>query len=156
MQYSERVVAGFEKVGAAIGLAIGLAAPGCAGLSRTAAITSPLIGRWRQTGLGAGNESKPCPAQISVSNGRAVTCGYHDIVEFKADGTFAAKFSGGDIQAVGTWRIQDSTLLVTFTAPPEVAGIRRSTTIEFSGGGKIMSINAITANTPTVETYVRN
>jgi hypothetical protein len=77
-------------------------------------------------------------------------------VEFQSDGTFVAKFSGRDLQAVGTWRVQDSTLIVTFTAPEEAAGAKRSTEIEFMQDGQSMTIKTITGGTPTVETYVRD
>ncbi len=85
-----------------------------------------------------------------------MTCGADDTVEFKSDGTFIAKFSGGDIRADGTWRVQDSTLLVTFTAPPEAAGVNRSTTVEFTQDGRTMIIKAVTGGAPTVESYVRD
>jgi len=77
-------------------------------------------------------------------------------VEFKPDGTFIAKFSGRDLEAVGTWRVQDSTLAVTFTAPQEAAGVSRSTQFEFTQDAQSMTIKAITGGTPTVETYVRD
>jgi hypothetical protein len=150
------IVAELRNICAAVGVGICLTALGCAASSRPMTIASPLIGTWHQTTLGSGAESKPCPAQISVSDGETLTCGEHDTVEFKPDGTFLAKFSGREIQAFGTWRLQGSTLRVRFTAPPEAAGSTRSTAIDFTQGGKAMTINAITAGTPTVETYVRN
>lgn len=139
-----------------IGLTIGLTGAGCAGSLRPASSSLPLIGRWRQTTLGSGDDSKPCPAEISVADGGLVTCGKHDTVEFKPDGTFIAKFSGRDLEAVGTWRVQDSTLAVTFTAPQEAAGVSRSTQFEFTQDAQSMTIKAITGGTPTVETYVRD
>lgn len=141
---------------ALVGLTMALTGSGCAAFSRPATNTSPLVGQWRQTTLGSGTESKPCPAQISLADGGVVNCGQHDTVEFKPDGTFLAKFSAGDIQAVGSWRVDGSTLLVTFTAPQEAAGIRRSTAIEFMQDGQSMTIKTITGGTPTVETYVRD
>jgi len=137
----------------AVGLVMVLT--GCAASSRPATSTLPLIGRWHQTTLGAGNESKPCPAQIVVLDGGVVTCGEQDTVEFKTDGTFLAKFSDRDLEAVGTWRVQDSTLVVTFTAPQEAAGISRSTEFEFTQDRQSMTIKVITGGTQSVETYVR-
>ncbi len=153
---SATIAAEFKKIRVALGLTMALAASGCAASSRPAIINSPVIGRWHQTTLGFGNESKPCPAEISVSDGGVVTCGQHDSVEFNPDGTFVAKFSGRDLEAVGTWRVQDSTLIVTFTAPQEAAGVSRSTEFDFTPDGQSMTIKAITGGTATVETYVRD
>jgi hypothetical protein len=75
-------------------------------------------------------------------------------VEFKPDGTFAASFSDVDVQAIGKWRLDGSVLLVTFTAPPEVAGINHSTVIGF-GQADGLRINANTGGTRSVQTYVR-
>ncbi|HEX7231834.1 MAG TPA: hypothetical protein VF452_15650 [Candidatus Binatia bacterium] len=144
-----------KKISLALGLILGLSGAGCAGSSRPASGALPLIGRWRQTGLGSGTDTKPCPAQIAVSEGGVVSCGQHDTVEFQPDGTFVAKFSGKDLQAAGTWHVQGSTLIVTFTAPQEAAGAKHSTEIEFMQDGQTMIIKAITDGTPTVETYVR-
>ena len=145
-----------RRIFVTIGLTIGLTGPGCVGSLRPASSALRLIGRWRQTTLGSGNESKQCPAAISVSDGGVVTCGQHDTVEFKPDGTFVAKFSGRDLEAVGTWRVQDSTMVVTFTGPQEAVGVSRSTELEFTQNGQSMTIKAITGGTPTVETYVRD
>jgi len=153
---SEKVVSQLKKISVVIGLTIGLTAAGCAGSSRPASGALPLIGRWRQTTLGSAIESKPCPAQIAVLEGGVVSCGQHDTVEFQPDGTFVAKFSGRDLQPVGTWRVQGSALIVTFTTPQEAAGISRSTEIEFSQDSQSMTIKTITGGTPTVETYVRD
>jgi hypothetical protein len=149
-------MAELKEIFVAIGLIVGLTAAGCAGSSRPASSTLPLIGRWHQTTLGSGSDSKPCPAQIAVLEGGVISCGEHDTVEFQPDGTFVAKFSGKDLQAVGTWHVQDSTLNVTFTAPQEAAGAKRSTEIEFTQDGQSMTIKTITGGTPTVETYVRD
>jgi hypothetical protein len=76
-------------------------------------------------------------------------------VEFKLDGTFIAKFSGSDIQAVGSWRLNGSTLLITFATPPEVAGINRSSTVEVGQDAKTITIKSINGNMSIAETYVR-
>jgi hypothetical protein len=75
-------------------------------------------------------------------------------VEFKPDGTFAATFSDVDVQAIGKWRLDGSVLLVTFTAPPEVAGTIRSTLIDF-GQAHGMRINVTTGGTRSVQAYAR-
>ena len=96
------------------------------------------------------------PCGNSVSDGGVITCGQHDTVEFKPDGTFVAKFSGRDLEAVGIWHVQDSTMVVTFTGPQEAVSVSRSTELEFTQNGQSMTIKAITGGTPTVETYVRD
>ena len=85
---SEKVVSQLKKISVVIGLTIGLTAAGCAGSSRPASGALPLIGRWRQTTLGSGSESKPCPAQIAVLEGGVVSCGQHATVELQPDGTY--------------------------------------------------------------------
>jgi hypothetical protein len=77
-------------------------------------------------------------------------------VEFKPDGTFIAKFSGRDIQAIGSWRLNGSTLLISFAAPPEVAGINRSSTLEVGQDAKTITIRSNSDNMSIAETYVRD
>ena len=77
-------------------------------------------------------------------------------MEFKTDGTFIAKFSGRDLQAVGSWRQNGSTLLISFAAPAEVAGIKRSSTVEVSQDAKTITIKSNSDNMSIAETYVRD
>jgi len=117
--------------------------------------TSAIIGEWRQVTLRLGDESKTCPTYFIAADGDQISCSSHDTVEFKLDGTFIAKFSGSDIQAVGSWRLNGSTLLITFATPPEVAGINRSSMLEVGQDAKTITIKSINGNMSIAETYVR-
>jgi len=131
---------------------------GCMSATRSSSnsLSSAVIGHWRQTTLRVADESKPCPAYFIVDHGGGISCASDDTVEFKPDGTFIAKFSGREIQAIGSWRLQGSTLLVSFAAPPEIAGINRSTTVEVGPGPETITIKSSTDDTPIAETYVRD
>jgi len=131
---------------------------GCMSATRSSSnsLSSVVIGHWRQTTLRVADESKPCPAYFIVNQGGEISCASDDTVEFKRDGTFIAKFSGREIQAIGSWRLQGSTLLVSFAAPPEIAGINRSTRVEVGPGLETITIQSSTDDTPIAETYVRD
>ena len=131
---------------------------GCMSATRSSSnsLSSAVIGHWRQTTLRVADESKPCPAYFIVDHGGGISCASDDTVEFKPDGTFIAKFSGRDIQAIGSWRLNGSTLLISFAAPPEVAGINRSSTLEVGQDAKTITIRSNSDNMSIAETYVRD
>ena len=116
---------------------------------------SPLIGGWHQVSLGVGDELRHCPVSVTVANGGVISCSNKDTVEFKSNGTFTAKFPDANIFAVGTWRLDGNVLSVTFTAPREVAGINRSTAIQFDKRGNTITTNSTIEGTSTTEIYVR-
>lgn len=117
--------------------------------------TSVLIGQWRQTHVGIAGELKQCPTSLTAPGGGAIACGANDTVEFKRDGTFLASVSGLDIKVIGNWRLDGSTLLVTFTGPPEVAGTTTSAVVQFDQGSGRLTIKPTSAATPTAAIYVR-
>ncbi|MPZ78725.1 MAG: hypothetical protein GEU77_19670 [Deltaproteobacteria bacterium] len=136
--------------------------PGCSVKENGGATTvspspsSPsLVGRWRQTGIGTANQSANCPTTLPLAGGSTTSCGANDVIEFHSDGTFTATFSGSDVKGAGTWRLVETNLELIFTAPPSVAGTKRSTTVGFNDGGNILNINAKLVDTPTTETYAR-
>ena len=143
---------------ATAGLLVAHLALGCMSATRSSpnSTTSSLIGVWRQITLRVADESKACPTYFIVADGDQISCSGHDTVEFKPDGTFIAKFSGRDLQAVGSWRQNGSTLLISFAAPAEVAGINRSSTVEVSQDAKTMTIKSNSNNMSIAETYVRD
>lgn len=117
---------------------------------------SPLVvGRWRQISIASADASANCPASVSVGDGYNISCGSNDVLEFDSNGTFTATFSGSNVQGVGTWRLDGTKLLILFTAPPNVAGINRSTTVKFGNGGNNLTINASSGGMSTAETYAR-
>jgi hypothetical protein len=116
--------------------------------------TSALIGQWRQTHIGIGGELKQCPTSLTTAGG-AISCGANDTVEFKEDGTFLASVSGLDVKVIGKWRLDGSTLLVTFTGPPEAAGTTSSAAVQFDQRSDRITINTTTGATPTVANYAR-
>ena len=140
------------------GLLVAHLALGCMSATRSSpnSTTSSLIGEWRQITLRVADESKACPTYFIVADGDQISCSAHDTVEFKPDGTFIAKFSGRDIQAIGSWRLNGSTLLISFAAPPEVAGINRSSTLEVGQDAKTITIRSNSDNMSIAETYVRD
>ena len=77
------------------------------------------------------------------------------MLEFSSNGTFTATFSGSNVQGVETWRLDGTKLLIFFAAPPNVAGINRSTTVKFENSGNNLSINASSGGMSTAETYAR-
>ena len=117
--------------------------------------TSALTGRWRQTHLGIEGQLKQCPAAVTIPAGAAISCGANDRVEFRPDGTFVASVSGLDAKISGKWRVEGSTLLVTFTAPPEVAGTNTSAAVQFDPAFNRITINTTSGATPTAAVYVR-
>lgn len=119
------------------------------------ASSSVLVGQWRQTYLGAGRELKPCPAVITIPGGNPISCGANDTVEFKDDGTFLASLSGLAANVTGKWRLEGTTLRVTFTGPPEAAGTTSSATVQFAQGSDQITVNTATGATPTAAVYVR-
>jgi len=141
-----------------VALLVGYFVFGCTSADRSSPspVSSPLVGQWRQITLGVGKQSKQCPASFMVSDGGSISCGGHDTLEFRPDGTFVARFSNVGLLATGSWQLQGSTLRVTFTTPREIAGVSRSTTIEVGQGAKSVTIKTSTEGTPTVETYVRD
>jgi len=143
---------------ATAGLLVAHLALGCMSATRSSpnSTTSSLIGEWRQITLRVADESKACPTYFIVADGDQISCSAHDTVEFKPDGTFIAKFSGRDIQAIGSWRLNGSTLLISFAAPPEVAGINRSSTLEVGQDAKTITIRSNSDNMSIAETYVRD
>jgi hypothetical protein len=143
---------------ATAGLLVVHLALGCMSATRSSpnSTTSSLIGEWRQITLRVADESKACPTYFIVADGDQISCSAHDTVEFKPDGTFIAKFSGRDIQAIGSWRLNGSTLLISFAAPPEVAGINRSSTLEVGQDAKTITIRSNSDNMSIAETYVRD
>jgi len=143
---------------ATAGLLVVHLALGCMSATRSSpnSTTSSLIGEWRQITLRVADESKACPTYFIVADGDQISCSAHDTVEFKPDGTFIAKFSGRDIQAIGSWRLTGSTLLISFAAPPEVAGINRSSTLEVGQDAKTITIRSNSDNMSIAETYVRD
>ena len=143
---------------ATAGLLVVHLALGCMSATRSSpnSTTSSLIGEWRQITLRVADESKACPTYFIVADGDQISCSAHDTVEFKPDGTFIAKFSGRDIQAIGSWRLNGSTLLIGFAAPPEVAGINRSSTLEVGQDAKTITIRSNSDNMSIAETYVRD
>ena len=114
-----------------------------------------LVGRWRQTAITAANQTANCPSALPLPGASTTSCGANDVIEFHSDGTFTATFSGSDVQGAGTWLLSGTNLELIFTAPPGVAGTKRSTLVGFNDGGKILKINAKLVDTPTTETYVR-
>ena len=130
---------------------------GCSVAKRSvpAASDSPLIGGWHQVSIGVGDELRRCPASMALANGGVISCGNKDTVEFDSDGTFTAKFPDANISAAGTWRADGNVLSVTFTAPREVAGNNRSSTIQVDKMGNSVTTNSIIEGTPTTEIYVR-
>ena len=129
----------------------------CSGTTSPAPKTpsSALTGQWRQIHVGIGGQLKQCPASVTIPGGGAISCGANDTVEFKPDGTFLASVSGLDAKVSGKWRVEGSTLLVTFTAPPEVAGTNTSAVIQFDPGFNRITINTTTGAAPTAATYAR-
>lgn len=117
--------------------------------------TSTLIGDWRQTHLGIEGQLKQCPASVTIPAGGAISCGANDRVEFRPDGRFVASVSGLDAKISGKWRVEGSTLLVTFTEPSEVAGTNTSAVVQFDPSFNRITINTTSGATPTAAIYVR-
>lgn len=130
---------------------------GCSGTTPRApkTPTSALTGHWRQTHLGIEGQLKQCPASITIPAGGAISCGANDSVEFRPDGTFIASVSGLDAKISGKWRVEGSTLLVTFTEPSEVAGTNTSAVVQFDPSFNRITINTTSGATPTAAIYVR-
>ena len=130
---------------------------GCSGRTPPApkTPTSALTGHWRQTHLGIGGQLKQCPASVTIPAGGAISCGANDTVEFRPGGTFVASVSGLDAKISGKWRVEGSTLLVTFTEPSEVAGTNTSAVVQFDPSFNRMTINTTSGATATATIYVR-
>lgn len=130
---------------------------GCSGRTPPApkTPTSALTGHWRQTHLGIGGQLKQCPASVTIPAGGAISCGANDRVEFRPDGTFVASVSGLDAKISGKWRVEGSTLLVTFIEPSEVAGTNTSAVVQFDPSFNRITINTTSGATPTAAIYVR-
>lgn len=110
--------------------------------NRGTSVSPLLVGRWRQISIATADASANCPASVTVGDGYSISCGGNDMLEFNSNGTFTATFSGSNVQGVGRWRLEGTKLLIFFTAPPNVAGINRSTTVKFRNGGNNVTINA--------------
>jgi Lipocalin-like domain len=117
--------------------------------------SSVLIGRWRQTSIATAKQSVNCPGTLRLPGGSTTSCSGKDEIEFNANGTFTATFSGSPVKGSGTWRLNGNTLFLAFVAPANVAGKTQSTTIRFVDGGKTINIDAKLGDTPTTETYIR-
>jgi len=117
--------------------------------------TSALTGGWRQTHLGIEGQLKQCPASVTIPAGAAISCGANDRVEFRPNGTFVASVSGLDAKISGKWRVEESTLLVTFTAPPEVAGTNTAAAVQFYAIFNRLTFKSTSGATPTSAIYVR-
>jgi hypothetical protein len=126
------------------------------GSGNGATSVSPLlVGRWRQISIATADASASCPASVSVGDGYSISCGGNDVLEFNSDGTFTATFPGSNVQGLGTWRLEGTKLLVFFTAPANVAGVKHSTTVTFGNGGNNLMIKAGSDGMSTAETYAR-
>ena len=117
--------------------------------------TSALIGQWRQTHVAIAGELKQCPTSLTTPGGGAISCGANDAVEFTPDGSFSASVSGLDVKVLGKWRLDGSTLLVTFTEPREVAGATTSAVVQYDPGFDSLTINPTGGAMPTSAIYVR-
>jgi hypothetical protein len=117
--------------------------------------SSALSGQWRQTHLGIAGELKQCPALVTAPGASAISCGAEDTVEFKPDGTFLASLSGLDAQISGKWRLEGSTLQITFIGPPEVAGKTTSAVVQLNQSSNSITISTTTGSTSTVTIYTR-
>jgi hypothetical protein len=117
--------------------------------------SSALSGQWRQTHLGIAGELKQCPALVTAPGASAISCGAEDTVEFKPDGTFLASLSGLDAQISGKWRLEGSTLQITFIGPPEVAGKTTSSVVQLNQSSNRITINTTSGPTSTVTIYTR-
>ena len=69
------------------------------------------------------DEMKACPGQMTARGGGAISLAPRKTVEVKPDGTFLASVPSLDAQVSGKWRLEGSTLQITFIGPPEVAGM---------------------------------
>ncbi|HUF40670.1 MAG TPA: lipocalin family protein [Verrucomicrobiae bacterium] len=116
---------------------------------------SPLVGKWRQSGIATAKQAANCPSTLPLLGSNTTSCGANDVIEFRADGTFTATFSGSDVTGAGTWRLMDNKLVLTFTAPPAVAGTTRATIVEFSNEATTINIHAKMGDIATIETYTR-
>jgi hypothetical protein len=114
-----------------------------------------LSGQWRQTHLGIAGELKQCPATVTAPGGSAISCGAEDTVEFKPDRTFLASLSGLDAEISGKWRLEGSTLQITFIGPPEVAGKSTFVVVQFNQSSNRITINTPSSSTSTVTIYTR-
>ena len=117
--------------------------------------TSALTGHWRQTHLGIEGQLKQCPASVTIPAVGAISCGANDTVEFRPGGTFVASVSGLDAKISGKWRVEGSTLLITFIEPSEVAGTNTSAAVQFDPSFNRITINTTSGATPTAAIYVR-
>jgi hypothetical protein len=149
-------------LGIAALLLFGPTASGCSGAKQEApngwtsldTAKSTLIGRWRQTSIIVAGQAKDCPASLTVGKGRTHACGPHDSVEFRPDGTFVASFSRPN-EVTGKWQLKGATMVVTFTAPAELAGISQTTRVAFKEGAGAVRIDSTSNGTPVSEIYVR-
>lgn len=137
------------------GLALVALLAGCAATVNETKEPNDLVGRWRQVSIATGERSANCPASLSLPDGFTTSCGDNDVIEFHRDGTFTATFSGSPVKGAGTWRLAGNNLVLSFTAPPAVAGTSHSATVSFDNGGKTINIDAMLIGAVTTETYMR-
>ncbi len=117
--------------------------------------SSDLVGQWRRVSIATTNGTANCPATLSLPGGVTTSCGENDVIEFHANGTFTATFSGSPVRGTGTWRLKGNSLVLTFVAPPAAAGSTHSTTVVFVNGGRNIDIETTLVGTPATETYTR-